>query len=355
MKRSKKLPFFFGVLLFFITLTFAVATAILIYDYASEVLKGKKFLIALVVFAVILSLAFLMTVIDVFRRKILVEKPNQEILTATEKISSGDFSVRLQIRKNPNFYNEYDELKDHINVMVEELNKNKILNADFVSAISHEFKTPIAVISNYAQLLQQEGISEEEKKKYVDTIYLTSKKLSEMVSSVLLLNKIENGGIMPPKEIALLEDVVAESVLKFENFAESKNVEFILDIEDFKVDFYLSYIGVILDNLISNAIKFSDRGKSIFISAKARGEDVVFTVKDSGCGISAEVGEKIFEKFYQADESRAKEGNGLGLALVKKIIDAVGGEISVESRIGQGSTFTVILRNAIYKGKNKND
>ena len=138
--------------------------------------------------------------------------------------------------------------------------------------------------------------------------------------------------------------MLSDAVLSFESIIENKELNLECDLDDVVIYSSGSYLEIVWNNLISNAIKFTDKGGSIFISLKEHLDSVEVKITDTGCGISRETGKHIFEKFYQGDTSHSGEGNGLGLPLVKKVIDILGGEISVKSEIGKGSTFTIILK-----------
>jgi len=238
---------------------------------------------------------------------------------------------------------------ENINKITDELSKNEVLKTEFISSVSHEIKTPLSVISNYAKALKNPSLDEETKQKYLDVLVANSQKLSNLVSNILKLNKLEKQTISPERIKLNIGELLRDNILQFESLFEKKNIDLNCKISDIELTIEQSYLEVIFNNLISNAIKFTNQNGVIEISLSNINEYVVFSVKDNGIGISNEVGSRIFEKFYQADTSRSAEGNGLGLALVKKIIDIMGGEISVKSQEGKGSTFTVKLKRALYE------
>ena len=171
-----------------------------------------------------------------------------------------------------------------------------------------------------------------------------TKKLSELITNILKLNKLENQQLLPENETFDLAELVRTSLLTYENLIDKKEIVLECDIDEIQLSGGESLVELIVNNLLSNAVKFTERGGKVQVSLKDEGENAVIKVKDSGCGISKEVGKHIFDKFYQGDTSHSSEGNGLGLALVKKVIDIIGGEIAVESKVGEGSTFTVKLK-----------
>lgn len=333
-----------GFLLFLITIGFAATASIFVYYYAHKSTQNT-FIVALAVFGVILFCSILCVVCDIFRRKYMVEKPTQKILEATKKIASGDFSVKLQPAHIYSKYDEYDLIFDNINTMTAELSKNEMLKNDFISNVSHEIKTPLTVIQNYAKSLQNSRLSDEKKNECISGLVVQTKKLSELISNILKLNKLENQQTNLEMKKFDISETLRISALGFENLFEKKNISLKCDIDDVFVVGAESLMEIVFNNLISNAIKFTPVGGKVKITLKQVENNVVIKVKDSGCGISKEVGERIFEKFYQGDKSRFEEGNGLGLALVKKVIDLVGGKIQVESKVGVGSTFTITLKN----------
>lgn len=342
-RKSKGLFNFLGVFLFFVTISVIVMIAVLIFSYVEQ--TASKTVIALVMFSVIVFLAALCTVIDYIRRRFTVNKPVQKILEATDKIAAGDFSVRLDIEHPINRYTEFDFIMENLNKMAAELSRTEVLHNDFISNVSHEIKTPLAIIQNYATLLLNQKLDEQTRKKYTETLIGASKRLTALITNILKLNKLENQEIKTDCEIVNLSEQLAETVLGFEELIEEKGLELDCDFdEDVKVYASPSYLEIVWNNLLSNAVKFTGKEGKIKISLKNANGRAVVKVADTGCGISAETGKHIFEKFYQGDTSHAQEGNGLGLALVKKVIDIIGGTISVNSEIGKGTTFTVALK-----------
>lgn len=342
-KRGSKADTFLGGIILFFTVSAVVSVAVTVYALISEKTENKA-VIATVMLSVIVFLSVLCTLIDFARRKITVERPVKKILAATDKIASGDFSVRLEVSHSYKRYDEYDYIIENLNAMAAELSKTEVLHTDFVSNISHEMKTPLAIIQNYAVALQNKNLDEQTRIDYAKTLANASKRLTALITNILKLNKLENQELKPENEEIDLAKMLAESVLGFEELIEEKDLLLECDFDEgIKVFSSPSYLEIIWNNLISNAIKFTDPKGKIAISLKSVRRKAVVRISDTGCGISAQTGKHIFEKFYQGDTSHSKEGNGLGLALVKRAIDIVGGEISVESEIGKGSAFTVIL------------
>lgn len=333
-----------GAVLFFLTITVVVMVAVLIYAAIAGASDGNISVISLAMLGVIIVLAALCTFADWIRRKLLVERPVNKILEATNKIAAGDFTVRLKTNHFNGRYDEYDLIIENLNKMAAELSRTEVLHNDFVSNVSHEIKTPLAIIQNYASLLQNTNLDSETRMQYAKTLVNASKRLTALVTNILKLNKLENQEIKPEYENINLTETLAETVLGFEELIERKGLELDCDFDD---DVWVfssqSYLDIVWNNLLSNAVKFTERGGKITVSLKKNNGKATVTVADTGCGISAETGKHIFEKFYQGDTSHSQEGNGLGLALVKKVIDITGGKIEVNSELKKGTTFTITL------------
>lgn len=266
--------------------------------------------------------------------------PIKKVGPAMEKISEGDFSVRLETKSNSK---EIKEIFSGFNMMANELQSTEILQSDFVSNVSHEFKTPINAIEGYSMLLQSDENLTDEQKEYVEKIIFNTQRLSSLTGSILLLSKIENQSIVSHKKQFDLDEQIRKSLLTLEPQWERKNIEFDIEMDDTYFIGNEELLHHIWDNLLSNAIKFSNNGGEIKIRLVNSNNKIVFTISDQGIGIDENVQKHIFDKFYQGDSSHKQEGNGLGLALVKKIIDLEGGEIFVHNNEDKGCTFTVIL------------
>lgn len=292
----------------------------------------------------VLLLTLICTVIDIIRRKIMIDRPVRQILDGVERIMQGDLNARIPPIRSIYGIDELDIIAQYFNKAAEELSGMEILRTDFISNVSHELKTPLAVMQNYGTLLQQPNLSEEKRLEYAKGITDASRRLANLISNILKLNKLENQQIFPSKETYNLGEQLCECLLSFENEWERKNLEIDSDIEEnVYVEMDAELLSLVWNNLFSNAVKFTEQNGRIFLGLRTEGDTAVVQVTDTGCGISQEVGKHIFEKFYQGDTSHQIQGNGLGLALVKRVIDIVGGNISVESEVGKGSTFTVMI------------
>ena len=272
------------------------------------------------------------------------EEPLHRLAEGTRKVAEGDFSVYVPTVHTSSRLDYLDVMILDFNKMVEELGSVETLKTDFVSNVSHEMKTPIAVIKNYAELLQTDRGTEEERREYARNIEEAAAHLSTLISNILKLNKLENQSIAPDIEDYDLSGQLEMCILQYEELWDEKELELEVDIEErVNVRADRSLMELVWNNLLSNAVKFTEPGGTVTIRQRTAEGQVEVSVTDTGCGMSQESIRHIFDKFYQGDTSHAREGNGLGLALVKRIIDLMNGEITVVSRPGQGSTFTVRL------------
>ncbi len=343
-------------LCFFLVAAFIVTCSMMLFlrlfadsislTFTRDILRGA----ASATFLNVLLLSLLATILDAIRRHIMIYKPVKQIKDAAEKMMQGDFSARVPSFKSINRADGLDEVGQCFNKMAEELSGIETLRTDFISSVSHELKTPLSVIQNYGTLLQQPALSEEQRISYAKSITDSSRKLNSLITNILKLNKLENQQIFPQTESYNLNEQLCACLLDFESEWEKKELNIETELEDdviIQADQEL--LSLVWNNLLSNAIKFTDSGGTIRMTLKAEGKEAIVCVSDTGCGIDPEVGKHIFEKFYQGDSSHATEGNGLGLALVKRVIDIIGGEISVSSEVRKGSTFTVRIHRQLRK------
>ncbi|MGN0518592.1 MAG: ATP-binding protein [Acutalibacteraceae bacterium] len=266
--------------------------------------------------------------------------PIKKLRAAMEKVADGDFTVRLETKSSSK---EIREIYSGFNLMTNELSNTEILQTDFVSNVSHEFKTPINAIEGYSMLLQDNENLSDEQIQYVDKIIFNTNRLSTLVGSILLLSKIENQSIPVNQTIYRLDEQIRQSIVALEPAWEKKDIEFDVEMDSVEYTGNENMMRHVWDNLIGNAIKFNPQCGLIRIRLTAQNNDVIFTIEDSGPGISDDAKKHIFDKFYQADSSHKEEGNGLGLALVKKILSISNGEITAENIDGGGCRFTVVL------------
>jgi signal transduction histidine kinase len=300
-----------------------------------NVLMGYVFITAVLVMFLIAAV-----------RHVSWSRPMRRLSEAAKKIARGDFSVRIAPIRKDGKKDFVEVMFDDFNTMAGELESIEMLKNDFIADVSHEIKTPLAVVQNYASALQDENLGPEERREYIKTIIASSQKLSGLVSNILKLNKLEHQEIAPAARTFDLSEQIRRCALAFEELWEGKNIAFDADLEEAVVCRDESMLEMVWNNLIANAIKFTAPGGSIMLTlGKSEGFAVV-EVRDSGCGMDEETQKHIFDKFYQGDNSHSHEGNGLGLALVKKALDISGAKINVASKPGEGASFTVRLEMA---------
>lgn len=293
----------------------------------------------------ILFLSTICTVADGIRRKFTIDRPVKQITQAAQKIIQGDFTTRIQHMRIPDSEERFNEIIDCFNKMTEELSGIETLRTDFIANVSHELKTPLAVMQNYGTMLQQSDLTEEKRLEYAKAITDACRRLASLITNILKLNKLENQQIFPSVAEYDLGEQLCDSLLQFENIWDTKNIEVDADIaENIRVQADAELLSLVWNNLFSNAFKFTESGGTVAVSMAADDRYATVKISDTGCGMSPEVGAHIFEKFYQGDTSHSTQGNGLGLALVKRVVDIMRGEIGVESALGKGSTFTVKIR-----------
>lgn len=266
--------------------------------------------------------------------------PIKELRLGMQKIADGKFDTRLETKSNSE---EIQELFAGFNMMANELEATEILQTDFVSNVSHEFKTPINAIEGYTMLLQSTENIDETENEYIEKILFNTRRLSSLVSNILLLSKLENQSIQTHREKYALDEQIREDILALESLWEPKDIEFDVDLDAVRYYGNKNVLHHVWSNLLSNAIKFSPNGGTIKMRLFKENKKIVFLIEDNGPGLSEEAQKHLFDKFYQADTSHKEEGNGLGLALVKKILSLCDGEISAENMKDGGCRFTVTL------------
>ena len=336
---------------FFLLAAFVTTCCIMLFISTLQGSIGRKFtqeeitLAAKITMVNVVLISVGMAIIDRLRRKYSVEIPVKKITEATSKMIEGDLSVRIEPVSRLAGDDSFNEIIDCINKMAEELSGVETLRTDFIANVSHEMKTPLAVMQNYGTLLQAPDLPEEKRLEYAKAINDASRRLADMMTNILKLNRLENQQIYPNPTVFDLGEQLCECLLQYESVWERKNIEIETEIaEGVSVLADAELLSLVWNNLFSNAFKFTDDGGKVTLSLTADEKYATVKISDTGCGIPSDVGVHIFEKFYQGDRSHATQGNGLGLALVKRVIDITQGEIYVTSRVGVGSTFTVRLR-----------
>ena len=337
-------------LLFFLTVGFIVSCTMILFvriladTMGLTITPDNVATAAKATFWNVVLITFLFKVADYIRRKIMVERPTKVIIEATEKIMSGDFSVRIKPMQKSGMEG-FNQIAMAINQMAEELSSVETLRTDFISNVSHEMKTPLAVMQNYGTLLRTPDLPEEKRIEYAKGVTDSSRRMADMMTNILKLNRLENQQIYPQITEFDLGEQLCECLLQFENVWEKAEIEIETDIaEDVRMNADSELLSLVWNNLFSNAFKFTEKGGTVSISLSANEHYATVQVMDTGCGMTPDVGAHIFEKFYQGDTSHSVQGNGLGLPLVKRVIDIMHGEIAVESAPGVGTTFTVRIR-----------
>ena len=354
MKKYRNHPFFRALqnyVTFFLLVAFIVSCCMMLFVRTLANSMGLVFTrenitaAAKLTFGNVLLITFIFASIDYVRRKLMVDKPVKQIMDALNKVMQGDFTVRIAPVKEFAGETGFNEIIRSINAMTAELQGTETLRTDFIANVSHELKTPLAVMGNYATMLQQPGISDAERMEYAKSISMAARRLAALITNILKLNKLENQQIFPQPQEFDLGEQLCQCMLAFENAWEKKNLEIETDIpDDVRIKSDPELLSLVWNNLISNAVKFTSEGGCIGVAVKTEEQAVTVSVSDTGCGIDPETGKHIFEKFYQGDTSHATQGNGLGLALVKRVMDILSGEITVRSTPGQGSTFVVKIK-----------
>lgn len=259
---------------------------------------------------------------------------------AAQEVARGNFDVSLDENIK---IKELRDMAHNFNLMTKELAGTEILRTDFVENVSHEFKTPLSAIEGYATLLQKKDLSEEKRQGYTKKILYNTRRLSTLTSNILLLSRLDNQEIGIKKESFCLDEQLREILLLLEDGWTGKNLELEIDLD--AVDYYgnKDLLAHVWQNILSNAIKFSPEHGIIHILLRRENGSLITSITDNGIGMSEDIMRRVFEKFYQGDLSRSSQGNGLGLALAKRIVNLHGGDISVSSKEGKGTTFTVSL------------
>lgn len=298
--------------------------------------------IMMIIHYALISLGFTLLIIKHIKK--VYDTPIRQLADGVNKVSKGDFSVYIPPIHTNDKLDYLDFMIIKFNGLVEELGSIETLKTDFFSNVSHEIKTPIAIIKNSAEMLENPNLSEEVKKEYVSIINQSSIQLSNLINNMLKINKLENQNIYPACEPYDLYNQLCECILKYEYLLEEKNIDIELNMDKrVIVQFDESLIELVWSNLLSNAIKFTPNYGKIVINQYFIDKHIVVSISDNGCGMTEETIKHIFDKFYQGDTSHSTQGNGLGLALVKRILEIHDCSISVKSKPKEGTTFTVYL------------
>jgi len=316
-----------------------VTAAIFLILNAVGVLKGIDIsLIGILLIAISASIIIGVILAIVFSN--LFIRPFDELISAMRIVSGGDFSVRVRERgKN----HPMGRLSRNFNEMLDELSGIELFRRDFINTFSHELKTPIVSIRGFARQLRDGDPTPEEQREYAGIIIAESDRLTNMASNILLLSKLENQNAVTDRAPFSLDEQLRHCLLLFEKEWSAKELDLSVELDEVSVTSNEEMLSHVWINLISNAVKFTPAGGAVSVSLTREYGCVRVEVSDTGCGMDAETRKRIFDKFYQGDLSRSAEGNGLGLSVAARVVELLGGTISVESAPGVGSSFTVVL------------
>ena len=345
-KSRKSLTLFFSAFMFFILIAAVMLTAIAIWSLGKAgvfiKIDGELKLRTIMLFVFIISI--ILGTAATFLLVRIPLKPINKIINKMNKLAAGDFKTRLEFGDTLSEIPAMNELSTSFNTMARELENTEMLRSGFINDFSHEFKTPIVSILGFANLLEKGNLTEEQNAQYVRAIREESMRLSSMATNVLSLNKVENQTILTDVTSFNISEQVRSAVLLLESKWSKKNIDLRLDFDEFIIQANEELLKQVWINLIDNAIKFTDDGKVVELDVCKDNNAVIVKVSNEGNAIPEEKREKLFNKFYQGDESHATGGNGIGLAIVKRIVELHRGTITVTSD-GGINTFSVTLPN----------
>ena len=336
--RSWRLSAMFSLLIFLsLTITVALTGALAMLLFHLGILSGPNR--GVVIFVVAAVSVLVGTVLSKYagRHPLSAISAMSE---ATKEVAKGNFDVAVA-EESP--IRELRDMAHNFNRMTKELAGTELLRSDFVENVSHEFKTPLSAIEGYATLLQKPGLSEEKRAEYTGKILYNTRRLSTLTSNILLLSRLENQELDIPRETFCLDEQLREVILSQEEGWAGKGLELEVDLDSADYRGNRDLLAQVWQNLLGNAVKFVPERGLVRVLLRREENRLRVSVADTGPGMSGEVQRRVFEKFYQGDPSRASQGNGLGLALAKRVVDLHGGEIVVSSKEGKGTTFTVYL------------
>jgi signal transduction histidine kinase len=343
-KMLGKLQFKLIYLIFFILLITGLLTSVIFFILSY--FKIVRFLFPRGAMGYVLALLIVSLILGTAIGYFLTRrffKPLRELSAATKKIANGDFSVTISDSSLSEDDTEMQTLIANFNSMAEQLSKIETLRSDFIANVSHEFKTPLSTIQGYVTLLEDDKLTPEERKNYIRIIFDATTKLTNLTSNILKISKLENQEIEFDKKEYNLSEQIRETIILLQSSWETKQIEFDLDLPDCMIVSDEELLQQVWMNIISNAIKFSYDNGIIKVYLSATNDFITVKIIDTGCGMDEETIKYIFDKFYQGDKSHSKEGNGLGLALAKKIVLLAHGEIKAESILDEGTTMIIKL------------
>jgi len=342
-KHRYTMRFWFSIIVFFLFLITCVFTATIFYIIQGSLLTVD---IPLNSTALIGAVALSCVVVGVELTSIasrFIFKRLDKISEGMREISKGNYKTRVKEKDKKGQISEFGDLERSFNQMATELDGIEIFRNDFIDNFSHEFKTPIVLIRGFAKQMQSEQLTEEQKREYLDIIVSESERLANMSTNILLLSKLENQQIVSDRTDFLLDEQIRNVIILLEEAWGEKNIEFELELDEIEYNFNEEMMSHVWMNLFSNAVKFTESGGKISCKLYTENDLVICKISDSGVGMDESTLSRIFEKFYQGDTSHKTRGHGIGLNIVQRIITLARGSIKVESKLGEGSTFTVTL------------
>lgn len=319
-----------------------LVVSVLVALWVSELLQ--RFLpndldVPLMLYLIVVSLC-VGILVTVFLSRLFFD-PIKKLRMAMSKVAEGDFTIKLHTKSSSR---EIQDIYSGFNLMTDELHSTEVLQTDFVSNVSHEFKTPLNAIEGYSTLLQDCDNLTPQQQEYVEKIIFNTQRLSSLTGSILLLSKLENQQIPTGKSEYYLDEQIRQTIVALEPVWSEKNLEFDVDMAEVRYYGNEPLMRHVWSNLLSNAVKFSPRDGMIGIGIEEKADQIIVWVQDNGPGIPEAAMKHIFNRFYQGDSSHKQEGNGLGLSLVDKILRLEGGSITAENCPSGGCKFTVYLR-----------
>lgn len=297
------------------------------------------------VLAPIITIVISLVTITLMSQNIV--QPIIEINEATKKISEGSFDINLDTQY---LEDEFKQLAENFNIMAQELKNNEYLHKNFTQNVSHEFKTPVAIISGYVKLIEDKNTSAEERSEYCSIIEKECEKLTQLSANLLSLSRLDNQNILSDNDTFMLDEQIRQSIIHLEPKWSRKNIDFNIDTDAVSYTGSEALLAQVWTNLIDNAIKFSNNNGIITLRLHETETYIIATVEDRGVGMEKDTAAHVFDRFYQGDTSHKSDGNGLGLSIVKSIIEHSNGKIEVESTPGRGSTFKVTLFKPMFRG-----
>lgn len=330
--------------IFFIIFMLLALVSVLVYlgvDGGFLVQNGNVTLGGGLVIINVFSILIAVSMVIMIRRVFI--QPMREIMAAMGKVAGGDFEVRIDLDDSTYRPREVKEFAQSFNKAAEELSGTEILRKDFINNFSHEFKTPIVSISGFADLLIEEDLSEAERKEFLMIIRDESRRLADLATNILTLNRIESQTILKDKEVFRIDEQIRQSVLVTQQKWKDRELDFQINLDEMEYNGNPLLLKEVWLNILDNAAKFSPEGGVIGVTLQRKEDRIIAAVTDQGPGMDEKTAAHIFEQFYQGDTSHKTQGNGLGLAMVRKVVNLHGGTIHVDTEPGNGSCFTVFL------------